>query len=70
MLFIFQFAVVQFENLDFSVVPVIWLQGYNHCYWPIDLKSIRTAIIKEMAVNNKFTKKKCTILNLHGKYKL
>lgn len=67
MLSIFQFALVQFDNLDFSVVPIIWLEEPNYCYWPATTKNIRTAIIKELPVRDTFTKHKCKILSKHCK---
>lgn len=66
-LFIFQFVVVQFDNLDISVVPVIWLEEPYYCYWPAATKNIRTAIIREQPVRDTFTKYKCSILSKHGK---
>lgn len=61
---------MQFDNLDFSVVPVIWLDEPDHCYWPPGMKNIRTAIVKEMSVKDNFMKYKCQIFSKHGKNKI
>lgn len=58
---------VQFENSDFSVVPIIWLEEPNYCYWPEGIKNIRTAIIKEITIKEHWNKYKCNILSKHGK---
>lgn len=63
----FQYAVVQFDNSEFSVVPIIWLIEPNYCYWPEGLKNIRTAIIRELAVKEHWHKYKCHIFSKHGK---
>lgn len=59
---------VQFENLDFSVVvPIIWLEEPNYCYWLEGMKNIRTAIVKEIVVIEDWNKYKCQIFSKHGK---
>ncbi|RLU19432.1 hypothetical protein DMN91_007989 [Ooceraea biroi] len=58
-----KYAVVQFDNLDISVVPVIWLDEPDHCYWPKGVKNIRTAIVKEISVKDNFVRYKCHIFS-------
>lgn len=58
---------VQFDNSEFSVVPVIWLEEPNHCYWPQGIKNMRTAIIREIPVKDNWDKHKCSIVSRHGK---
>lgn len=59
---------VRFDHLEFSVVPTIWLEEPNYCYWPQGMKNVRTAIIREMPVNDNWEKHKCDIISKHRKY--
>lgn len=58
---------VRFDNLDFSVVPIIWLEEPNHCYWPEGMKNIRTALVRELMVKEHWSRHKCHIFSKHGK---
>lgn len=48
--------------MEFSVVPIFWLEEPNHCYWPQGMKNIRTAIVRGIPVQDDWIKYNCNIL--------
>ncbi|XP_071647802.1 uncharacterized protein [Temnothorax longispinosus] len=60
-----QYAVVEFDDSDFSVVPTIWLEEPNYCYWPEGIRNIRTLIIREIPIKSSWNKYECHILNTY-----
>ncbi|XP_039302786.1 uncharacterized protein LOC120357119 [Solenopsis invicta] len=56
--------------MEFSVVPIFWLEEPNYCFWPQGMKNIRTAIVKGMAVQNNWIKCKCSVISKHATYEL
>lgn len=65
-----KYAIVQFDDMEFSVVPTIWLEEPNYCYWPQGIKNIRTAIVKGIPVQDTWNKYKCCIISKHVTYEL
>ncbi|XP_071647800.1 uncharacterized protein [Temnothorax longispinosus] len=60
-----RYAVVEFDDSDFSVVPTIWLEEPNYCYWPEGIRNIRTLIIREIPIKSSWNKYECHILNTY-----
>lgn len=56
--------------MEFSVVPIFWLEEPNYCYWPYGMKNIRTAIVRGIPVQDDWIKYKCNIISKHITYEL